>query len=59
MIPETIGDAIIPVHNQFSVVGKCIEPRLSRFEIIVIDDASNEQELTGYLNSFQKNGAIT
>jgi GT2 family glycosyltransferase len=60
---EKIVDVIIPVHNQFEIVKNCIESviktlPLNCFEIIVVDDASTDQQLKKYLDITGRHGVI-
>ena len=62
-IEETI-DVIIPVHNGSELVSRCIHSVLSskqkaRFEVVVIDDGSTEQETIDFLEACNARGEIT
>jgi GT2 family glycosyltransferase len=58
-----IVDVIIPVYNQFDYVRNCINSVLrsscsTKFEIIVVDDASTDLRLKDFVRNLDKAGAI-
>lgn len=57
-------DVIVPVYRGFAETRRCIEsvlaaPNMTRFELIVIDDASPEPELSAWLQSVADSGCCT
>ena len=61
---QTPVDIIIPVYNQFALVCQCIRSILDAkcstpFEILVIDDASTDEELKRHLAALAADGVIS
>ena len=61
---DAVVDIIIPVYRGLEETRRCIESVLensqeTHFEVVVVDDASPEPELAGYLDSLAASSSIT
>jgi GT2 family glycosyltransferase len=57
-------DVVIPVYKGFEYTRRCLQSVLSAsqqtaFEVVVVDDASPEPQITGFLDELNKKGLIT
>lgn len=61
---NVVVDVVIPVYRGVQETRRCIESVLgsrqeTRFEVVVVDDASPEPKLAGYLNSLAASSSVT
>lgn len=61
---DAIVDVVIPVYRSLQETQRCIESVLQNrqevhFEVIVVEDASPEPELVGYLNALSVSSSVT
>lgn len=62
--PDRLVDVVVPVYKGYAETRRCLESVLSspvtaNFELIVIDDASPDAELSGFLETLVAHGQIT
>lgn len=64
MNPGKQVDVVVPVYNGFEHVRRCLESVLAwtqatAYELLVVDDASSDARLTGYLDELAAAGRVT
>lgn len=57
-------DVIVPIFNNYQAVRRCLDsvlafPQLTRFELVVVDDASIEPEVVSLLDDLASAGRVT